>query len=233
MNWGDEGRGGARSGLDLGWGKLFFLMAWGLAVLAFAAGGLADVTSLWWLVLVFGAAVPASLLILQNGMLRAREHRSVALTRDGERELLDALRTRGELTPAAASMATTLTVDEAAGLLEGLARRGHLEARAQEGSLAYALGEHDRRVFQEPPARAAPGDGPESSRAEALPEPLSERELEVLGLVASGRTNREIARELFVAEGTVKAHVNNVYRKLGAHNRAEAVSRARDLRLLG
>jgi hypothetical protein len=48
--------------LDLGWGKILVLMAWGFVVLAFAAGGLADVTRLWWLVLVFGAAVPGGAL---------------------------------------------------------------------------------------------------------------------------------------------------------------------------
>jgi ATP/maltotriose-dependent transcriptional regulator MalT len=52
---------------------------------------------------------------------------------------------------------------------------------------------------------------------------LSERELEVL---ASGRTNAKFAGYLFVALGTVKSHVNNIYRKLGAANRAEAAARA-------
>jgi DNA-binding NarL/FixJ family response regulator len=49
--------------------------------------------------------------------------------------------------------------------------------------------------------------------------------------VAAGRTNKEIAAELFVAEGTVKAHVASIHRKLGVHSRAEAVSRAADLNL--
>jgi LuxR family maltose regulon positive regulatory protein len=61
---------------------------------------------------------------------------------------------------------------------------------------------------------------------------LSERELEVLNLLASGRTNSEIARDLFVAQGTIKAHIGNIYRKLEAHNRTEALSRARGLGLL-
>jgi LuxR family maltose regulon positive regulatory protein len=65
-----------------------------------------------------------------------------------------------------------------------------------------------------------------------LPEPLSERELEVLRLVASGRSNREIARELYVSLGTVKTHINNTYRKLGASSRTRAVARARDLNLV-
>jgi ATP/maltotriose-dependent transcriptional regulator MalT len=55
----------------------------------------------------------------------------------------------------------------------------------------------------------------------------------VLRLVATGRSNREIATELYVATGTVKAHLNNIFRKLEARSRLEAVTRARDLRLLG
>jgi DNA-binding CsgD family transcriptional regulator len=63
-------------------------------------------------------------------------------------------------------------------------------------------------------------------------EPLSQRELEVLQLLATGRSNREIATELYVATGTVKAHLNNIFRKLEARSRLEAVTRARDLGLL-
>ena len=65
-----------------------------------------------------------------------------------------------------------------------------------------------------------------------MPEPLSERELEVLTLLASGRSNKEIAKDLFVAVGTVKTHTNNIYRKLDARNRAEALAKARRLKLL-
>ena len=65
-----------------------------------------------------------------------------------------------------------------------------------------------------------------------LVESLSGRELEVLGLMALGRTNQEIARQLFVAPGTVKAHAASIYRKLDAANRTEAVTRARQYKLL-
>ena len=68
--------------------------------------------------------------------------------------------------------------------------------------------------------------------AQPLVEPLSERELEVLGLIAAGLTNREIAGRLFITVGTVKRHINNIYGKLQVHHRAEAVARARDLGLL-
>ena len=61
---------------------------------------------------------------------------------------------------------------------------------------------------------------------------MSERELEVLRLLASGRTNSEVAGDLFVSVGTVKSHTGNIYRKLEVRNRAEAIARARELGLL-
>ena len=66
-----------------------------------------------------------------------------------------------------------------------------------------------------------------------LVEPLSRRELEVLGLVAAGRPNRAIAEELFIGLDTVKRHVSHIFIKLGVANRTEAVARARALGLLG
>jgi LuxR family maltose regulon positive regulatory protein len=67
---------------------------------------------------------------------------------------------------------------------------------------------------------------------QALVEPLSPRELDVLHLIALGRTNKEIAQQLIVAPGTVKAHTSNIYRKLDVANRTEAVARARQLGIL-
>jgi ATP/maltotriose-dependent transcriptional regulator MalT len=67
---------------------------------------------------------------------------------------------------------------------------------------------------------------------QALVEPLSQRELEVLHLMALGRTNQEIAQQLIVAPGTVKAHTASIYRKLDVANRTEAVARARELGIL-
>ena len=63
-------------------------------------------------------------------------------------------------------------------------------------------------------------------------EPLSERELEVLRLIASGASNRDIARKLFVSLATVKTHINNIYRKLEVRTRTQALARARELDLL-
>ncbi|MCB0122116.1 MAG: tetratricopeptide repeat protein, partial [Caldilineaceae bacterium] len=65
-----------------------------------------------------------------------------------------------------------------------------------------------------------------------LIEPLSERELEVLRLLAIGHTNQAVADELIIALSTVKKHVNNIFGKLGVGRRTQAVSRARELGLL-
>jgi len=62
--------------------------------------------------------------------------------------------------------------------------------------------------------------------------PLSEREREVLDLIAAGSTNREIAASLYLSPHTVKEHTSALYRKLGARNRAEAVQRAQRVGLL-
>ena len=58
--------------------------------------------------------------------------------------------------------------------------------------------------------------------APAYPDGLTHREVEVLRLIATGKTNLEIAEELVIAEGTARRHVSNIYEKIGATNRAEA-----------
>jgi DNA-binding NarL/FixJ family response regulator len=62
---------------------------------------------------------------------------------------------------------------------------------------------------------------------------LTDREREVLGLIAAGATNREIADELYLSPHTVKEHTSAVYRKLQARNRADAVQRAQRIGLIG
>jgi DNA-binding NarL/FixJ family response regulator len=64
--------------------------------------------------------------------------------------------------------------------------------------------------------------GEEEAKEEAIP--LTERELEVLRLMAKGWSNQRIAEDLSISEGTVKNHVTNIYTKLGVHSRAEAVA---------
>ena len=76
------------------------------------------------------------------------------------------------------------------------------------------------------PTRPAAGPGP------SLIEPLSEREVEVLRLIAAGRSNQEIAGRLIIAPGTVKRHINNIYGKLDVQSRTQAVARGREVGLV-
>jgi DNA-binding NarL/FixJ family response regulator len=71
-----------------------------------------------------------------------------------------------------------------------------------------------------------------TSSSAAMPEPLTERELEVLSLIAEGDSNQEIARKLVVTLATVKTHVNHIFGKLGAESRVQVVARARSAGLL-
>jgi LuxR family maltose regulon positive regulatory protein len=95
-----------------------------------------------------------------------------------------------------------------------------LLAYARKLLAAFYQGEAERPV----PPKTVPG-GP-------LIEPLTERELEVLHLVAAGWTNQEIADKLVISVRTVKKHVENIHGKLGVRNRTEAGARARELNLL-
>jgi LuxR family maltose regulon positive regulatory protein len=113
----------------------------------------------------------------------------------------------GKLTTAGTAQVAAvgdLPPDDLARLAEAFARHG------------APIAQHDRR------AGVVPG----------LVEPLSDREVQVLRLVAAGRSNREIADELVVVLDTVKKHVGHILDKLGAANRTQAVARARELGLL-
>ncbi|MDX1686435.1 MAG: tetratricopeptide repeat protein [Candidatus Promineifilaceae bacterium] len=75
-------------------------------------------------------------------------------------------------------------------------------------------------------------DEPRAEQDQPLPEPLTDRELEVLQLMTQGYTNPEIAEELVIAIGTVKWYASQIYGKLSVNNRTEAAHRARELGLL-
>lgn len=94
--------------------------------------------------------------------------------------------------------------------------------------LGIFLGTRSRR-----PARGPSTDEvniPDPKQIEALG--LSPREMEVLVHLAEGKTNQQIAEELFVSTNTIKTHVSNLYVKLDVKNRTTAVTRAREFRLL-
>jgi LuxR family maltose regulon positive regulatory protein len=122
----------------------------------------------------------------------------------------------------------------------------YIRSFADEGApmetLLYRLRKRDRKhgptpyldtllaaFQQESIARAQAG---KPTKAQPLPEPLSERELQVLQLLARGASNQEIAQELVIVVDTVKRHVCHIFSKLGAKNRVQAVKQARELDLL-
>jgi len=102
------------------------------------------------------------------------------------------------------------------------------------GAAASRLKAYTARIieaFTRPGASPSPAAGgpPEPP---ALPEPLSERELEILRYIAQGFSNREISEKLYISVSTVKTHINNLYAKLSAGNRGQALSLARRYRLI-
>ena len=115
-------------------------------------------------------------------------------------------------------------------LLEQLHRKGVAVAYITQILAAFETtrqgtgGEADARIRPQTQTTLDPSS--------VLVEPLSERELEVLQLIAEGLTNREIASRLFLALNTVKAHTRNIYGKLGVRSRTQAVARARALGVL-
>lgn len=98
--------------------------------------------------------------------------------------------------------------------------RRHLNGSLPQSNPTVQLEEND----------PLPADG--TNGAATLLEPLSKRELEVLQLIAAGRSNEEVAAELFIAVSTVKTHLINIYGKLEVRRRTQAIARARQLRLL-
>jgi DNA-binding NarL/FixJ family response regulator len=106
-----------------------------------------------------------------------------------------------------------LTKDASAEQIEAAIRavhagQTHLDPLVQERLVAA--------VATQPPGPPPPGSGP-------LPDGLTAREAEVLTLLAAGLSNAEIARQLFVSNATVKTHINRIFAKTGARDRAQAV----------
>lgn len=90
------------------------------------------------------------------------------------------------------------------------------------GTFTAGIGPWGRPVAPVVPA-AVPGAAPDGPPASAVRDVLSEREAEIMAVIATGRTNAQIARELFLSEKTVKNHINRIFAKLGVASRAEAI----------
>jgi LuxR family maltose regulon positive regulatory protein len=76
------------------------------------------------------------------------------------------------------------------------------------------------------------GESAQGNRSQPLIEEMSERELEILRLLANGLSNREIAERLVITVGTTKSHVHHILEKLGTDSRMQAVAKARELGLV-
>ncbi|HEX8134336.1 MAG TPA: LuxR C-terminal-related transcriptional regulator, partial [Actinomycetes bacterium] len=154
-----------------------------------------------------------------------------------------ALAAGGDQAGALAVLAGTLVLASSQGYLRVFADEG-APMRALLGRLVTAQRSEQAQADRVPPdylgrllraceaGRAPHAAGRGAGTAPGLVEPLTARELEVLGLLAAGRSNQGIAEELVVSLDTVKKHVSRVLDKLGAANRTEAVARARLLDLL-
>jgi LuxR family maltose regulon positive regulatory protein len=141
----------------------------------------------------------------------------------------------GRMSLAHQYLGQSLALAEPGGFIRTFVDEGPPMARLLYEALSRGIApDYTRRLLAAFPvtesAKAAPSNVLPPS--DSLIEPLSERELEVLALLAEGLTNREIASRLYLAPNTVKAHTGNIYGKLDVHNRTQAVARARTLGLL-
>ena len=114
-----------------------------------AAALLIAFTQFWWLIFFFGWAVFPAFGVFARGVAGLVDTRSEPPAANArERELLEALQSSGELTPAQAAMETSLTVNEADQMLKDLAAKGHLDVRVRGGGLFYGLWETDSEAVR-------------------------------------------------------------------------------------
>lgn len=106
-------------------------------------------------------------------------------------------------------------------LVEAIRATARGESFLQPSVAAKVIAEFTRMSGQPRPPSSQP-----------LVEPLSDRELEILQLVATGASNREIAAQLFIAEGTVKNHLTNILGKLDVRDRTQAALKAKELGII-
>jgi LuxR family maltose regulon positive regulatory protein len=144
---------------------------------------------------------------------------------------------QGDILAALAPLERALTLAEPEGYVRVFVDEGRPMARLMSeaaahgimpdytGRLLAAFEAEEQKSADESHVAPAPS-------AQSLIEPLSQRELEVLRLIARGLSNREISERLFLALITVKGHNRNIFRKLQVRRRTEAVARARELGLL-
>ncbi len=142
---------------------------------------------------------------------------------------------RGEKEQAVGLLGDALALAEPGGFIRIFVDEGPPMARLLGEALAQGIApDYVRRLLA-----AFPMDEPASAEAKTsltdqseLLDPLSERELEVLQLIAEGLTNPEIVSRLYLSLNTVKVHTRNIYSKLNVHSRTQAIARSQELGLL-
>jgi LuxR family maltose regulon positive regulatory protein len=142
---------------------------------------------------------------------------------------------QGETDQALAYLEKALSIGELEGFIRIFVDEGPPMAHLLYKALSHGVApEYVNRLLAALPVAEPEQTAPsETQTAEPdLVEPLSERELEVLQLIAKGLTNPEIASRLFLSVNTVKAHSRNIYGKLGVHSRTQAIARSRILGIL-
>jgi LuxR family maltose regulon positive regulatory protein len=141
----------------------------------------------------------------------------------------------GDTAQAMTALKRALTLAEPGGFIRIFVDEGPSMARLLYEAVTRGIApDYARRLLAAFPVTEPEQTGPSKTQAPKsdLIEPLSERELEVLQLIAEGLTNPEIASRLFLSLNTVKVHTRNIYGKLGVHSRTQAVARARALGVL-
>ncbi len=145
------------------------------------------------------------------------------------------MQAEGDTPVAMATLQRALALAEPEGFIRAFVDEGPPMARLLYEAMTCGIApDYARRLLAAFPDAEPEPTAPAKSQASQsdLIEPLSDRELEVLQLIAEGLTNPEIARQLYLSLNTIKSHTRNIYGKLGVHNRTQAVARAQALGIL-
>jgi LuxR family maltose regulon positive regulatory protein len=144
-----------------------------------------------------------------------------------------ALQAQSEKDQAVQLLLDALVLAEPGGFIRLFADEGRPMALLLSQAEAYGrMPDYIGKLLAVCKAEQQSADASHSSSVQSLLEPLSERELEVLRLIAQGLSNQEISGRLFLALDTVKGHNRKIFGKLQVERRTEAVARARELGLL-